>query len=116
MYKLVILIEPPADLQRFDERWPEFLHLVEAMPGLQREASSRIDHFLFGATVYSHMHELYFDTLADAEAALSSMVGQAAGGLLQQMTGGRMTLFLADHKEDDIEHLARFRQDALGSE
>jgi uncharacterized protein (TIGR02118 family) len=116
MYKLVILIEPPADPQQFDEQWPEFLHLVEAMPGLQREASSRIDHFLFGSTPYSHMHELYFDTLADAETALSSMVGQAAGGLLQHMTAGRMTLFFADHREDDAANLSRFRQDALGSE
>ena len=110
MHKLVILIEPLEDPQPFEDRWPQFLHLVEALPGLRREASSRVAHFLYGRVPYAQVHELFFDTFAAAEAALSSPTGQQAGRLLQQMTGGRMALFFADHREDDIENLQRYRQ------
>ena len=48
MHKLVILIEQQEDWQVFEADWPEFLHLVETLPGLQREATSRIDRFLYG--------------------------------------------------------------------
>lgn len=115
MYKLVILIEPPIDADIFEQHWPEFLHLVEEMPGLRREAISRIDHHLFGSTPYFQMHELFFDTLSAAEQALSSPTGQAAGGLLQTLTGGRMALFFADHKEDNMANLARYRQGSIGN-
>lgn len=116
MMKLVILIEPPDDLDAFEALWPEYLHRAEAMPGLRREAISRIDHHIFGAKRYFHMHELYFDSLADAEQALASQVGQLAGGLLQQISGGRMTLFFADHREDEASNLQRFKLDARADE
>lgn len=111
MYKLVIMIEPPEDLERFEERWPEFLHLSEAMPGLKREATSRVDQMLYGGTPYAQMHELFFDTSQAAHEALGSPMGQAAGRLLQQISGGRMMLFFADHKEDDLENIRRFKQE-----
>jgi uncharacterized protein (TIGR02118 family) len=116
MHKLVILIEPPADSNLFESRWPDFLHLAEAMPGLRREAISRVHPFLYGPTQYYQMHELFFDDLVAAEQALNSPVGQNAGRLLQQMTGGRMALFFADHKEDELSNISRFRQGSVESE
>ena len=110
MYKLVILIESQEEWERFEERWPEFLHLVEPLPGLRREATSRVDVFLYGARSYVLMHELFFDTRAAAEEALSSPNGQAAGALLQQMSNGAMTLFFADHREDDLANIHKYRQ------
>ncbi len=109
MYKLVILIEPPEDRQGFDAQWPEFLHLAEQMPGLSREASCRVEQFLFGACAYAQLHELYFDTFQAAQQAMASEPGRAAGRLLQQMTGGKVTLFIADHKEDDLQRIRTFR-------
>lgn len=109
MHKLVILIEQLEEWQVFESAWPEFLHLVESMPGLQREATSRIDRFLYGDCQISQVHELFFNSLADAEKALASPQGQAAGRLIQNLTGGRMTLFLADHKEDDLAHILGFK-------
>jgi hypothetical protein len=47
---------------------------------------------------------------------MSSPDGQAAGGLLQQMTGGRMSLFIADHKEDDLENIRRYREESPNAE
>ncbi|MBN1535662.1 MAG: EthD family reductase [Anaerolineales bacterium] len=104
MFKLVILIEEMEDSQTFDDAWPKFLHLAESMPGLQRETFSRVEVVLFGSNRPGLVHELYFDSLEAARTAMASPSGKEAGRLLQQITGGRMTLFLADHKENSLEN------------
>jgi hypothetical protein len=109
MHKLVILIQPSEAWRKNADRWPEFSHLVEAMPGLRRETACRVDRFLFGNAAYIQLHELFFDTLPEAEAAMTSPQGEAAGKLLQQMTGGNMVLFLAEHKEDDLANIHKYR-------
>ena len=110
MYKLVILLEPLDDWDEFEAAWPQFLHLVEKMPGLRREATSRIDKTLFGEKQYAQIHELFFDSPKAAEQALGSPEGQAAGKLLQRITRGQIGLYFADHKEDDMENIRKFRQ------
>jgi uncharacterized protein (TIGR02118 family) len=110
MYKLVILIEALDSRETFDDEWPEFLHLIEEMPGLRRETASHVEQFLYGEHTYGQMHELFFDSLTDAQKALASSQGSAAGRLLQRMTGGRMTLFIADHKEDDLANIQHYKQ------
>lgn len=109
MYKLVILVESLDNWDHFEEHWPEFLHLVETLPGLIREATSRVDVFLYGDKPYVHMHELFFLSRTEAEKALSSPNGQAAGALLQQMSNGKMTLFFADHREDDLVNIRKHK-------
>lgn len=110
MYKFVILVEPLDNWDHFEERWPEFLHLVETLPGLSREATSRVDVFLYGTKPYVFMHELFFASRAEAEKALSSPEGQAAGALLQQISNGKMSLFFADHREDDLVNILQHKQ------
>jgi len=110
MHKLVILIESLEDWQSFEAEWPRFLHLAENMPGLRMEAISRVENFLYGNAQYMKMHELFFDSLESAEGALSSSEGQAAGQLLHQLTGGRMTLFIAEHKQDDLKNIQRYKE------
>jgi hypothetical protein len=56
------------------------------------------------------MHELFFDNLEAAEAAMASDEGREAGSLLQLMTAGRLNLFLAEHKEDELENIQRYRR------
>lgn len=111
MYKLVILIEQQFDRNMFDSLWPQFLHWVEKMPGLLRESSSETVKYLYGKTYYVKMHELYFETLEDAEKAMASEPGQAAGKLLQKISRGNITLFLAEHKEDTIENIKAHQQE-----
>ena len=111
MHKLVILIEPPDDWAAFDDTWPQFLHHAEGMPGLRREATSHVDAFLYGDRTYTLMHELFFDTLEQAQQAMVSVEGRQAGQILQALSRGRMTLFFADHKEDDLENIKRFKVD-----
>lgn len=109
MYKLVILISPRQDFSTFEDRWPEFLHLVETLPGLLKESTSRVERFLYGQVACSQVHELYFDTLPELESALASPQGVAAGRLLQQISAGRLTLFIADHREDDLDNIRKYR-------
>jgi uncharacterized protein (TIGR02118 family) len=116
MVKLVILIEPGDDNRRFEEGWPQFLHNAEEMPGLQREATSHVDTMLYGSASYVLMHELFFNSLADAQQAMASPAGKAAGQTLQGITGGKLVLFFADHKEDDIANIRRFRPGQVGTE
>lgn len=110
MHKLVIMIEPLEDWDLFEESWPAFLRLVESMPGLTREATCRVDAFLYGERPVAIVHELYFESLETAQQAMASEIGRSAGRMLQRMTGGRMSLFFADHKQDDLENIKRFRQ------
>ncbi|MFN2211761.1 MAG: EthD family reductase [Anaerolineales bacterium] len=110
MYKLVILIEELPDPEQFDEMWPEFLHVSERMPGLIKEATCRVDSTLYGSYQPTLLHELFFNSIDDIQHAMSSLEGQEAGGLLQQITGGKMSLIIADHKEDDLENIRRYRE------
>jgi hypothetical protein len=48
--------------------------------------------------------------MSDIQQAMSSPEGHAAGGLLQQITGGKMSLVVADHKEDDLENIRRYKK------
>ena len=109
MYKLVILIEPLEDVSAFESSWPDFLHHSERMPGLRREATSRVDAVIYGHIPVAIMHELFFDNQASAQQAMSSLHGRQAGKVLQQITQGKMALFFADHKEDELENIRRYQ-------
>jgi len=110
MYKLVILIEPLDDASAFESSWPDFLHHSERMPGLRREATSRVDAMVLGQIPVGLMHELFFDNQASAQQAMTSLHGRQAGKVLQQITQGKMTLFFADHKEDEMENIRRYQK------
>ena len=109
MYKLIILIESAAT-PGFHDSWPRFLNAAENIPGLRRESTSRISQVLFGDAQYTLVHELYFDTLPALHAGLASPSGKEAGKLLQDMTGGRVKLLIADHSQDDMENIRKFRK------
>jgi uncharacterized protein (TIGR02118 family) len=109
MYKLVILIEPQDFSAEFDRRWPEFLAKAEQLPGLRREVTSHVDRVLSGAMSAHMIHELHFDSLKAAGEAMASPQGQAAGAMLQEISGGKVTLMLADHAQDELAHIQRHR-------
>ncbi len=109
MYKLVILIENAVEASLLNEHWPAFLHHAEQMPGLLRETTSRVDVHLYGNAAYQLQHELFFATPEDARQAMASESGRAAGRILQQLSGGRLVLYFADHREDDLENIRKYR-------
>jgi hypothetical protein len=108
MYKLIIMVESTTTPD-FHVYWPRFLHAAEDIPGLRREATSRISQTLFGDMQCAMIHELYFDTYAALNLGLASETGKEAGRLLQEMTAGRVLLFIADHSEDDLENIRRYK-------
>jgi len=104
MHKLVILLETPQDENLFEAQWPLFLHWAERIPGLRREVSSRVAHQIFGAYPCFLIHEMFFDDQEAARKGLASKPGTEAGKVLQQITGGRITLLIAAHQEDTPEN------------
>jgi uncharacterized protein (TIGR02118 family) len=115
MYKLVILVEPQDFPSDFHQRWPEFLAKVEQLPGLHREVTSHVDRVLSGNMNAHMIHELHFDSLKAAGEAMASPQGQAAGALLQEISGGKVTLMLADHSQDELSHIQRHQPAAAPS-
>lgn len=109
MHKLIILVESTST-PGFHDYWPRFLHAAESIPGLRREATSRVSSVLYGDVQYALIHELYFDTLPALQSGLASPSGKEAGGLLQEMTSGRVKLLIADHSEDNIENIRKYRK------
>jgi uncharacterized protein (TIGR02118 family) len=116
MHKLVIMVEQLPDEAQFDELWPEFLHIAERMPGLKIEATCRVESTLYGNYHPTLVHELYFDSVEDIKNAMKSPECRNAGELLQRMTGGRMSLIIADHKEDQIENIRRYQRNENDAE
>jgi hypothetical protein len=108
VHKLIILVESTATPD-FHVFWPRFLHAAENIPGLRREATSRISQVLFGDMQCAMIHELYFDSYASLHAGLASEYGKEAGRLLQEMTRGKVKLLIADHSEDDLENIRRYK-------
>ncbi|OGO65999.1 MAG: hypothetical protein A2030_04580 [Chloroflexi bacterium RBG_19FT_COMBO_50_10] len=108
MHKLIILVESTSE-PGFHNFWPRFLHAAENIPGLRREATSRISRVLYGDVQYALVHELFFDSLPDLQAGLASPYGVEAGRLLQDMTAGRVKLLIADHSEDDMENIRKYK-------
>lgn len=110
MHKLVILVELSEAHSGFHESWPEFLHHSEEMPGLRRESTSWVQHAVYGNYRPLLIHELFFDSMAAIQEAMSSPQGQAAGQALQEMSGGQVSLLIADHSEDTLENIRKFRK------
>lgn len=108
MQKLIIFVESTATPD-FHVFWPRFLHAAENMPGLQREATSRVSQVLYGELQCALIHELYFDSYTALRGGLASASGKEAGRLLQEMTSGRVRLLIADHSEDNLENIRKYR-------
>ncbi|MBN2045528.1 MAG: hypothetical protein JW757_10950 [Anaerolineales bacterium] len=109
MFKLIILIQPEIDKEIFFNGWPDFLSHAELMPGLERIVSAPVHAYLTGDYRPLIVHELIFETRPALEKALASQHGVAAGKLLQQITGGAVTLMTAAHMEDSGENLRKIR-------
>ena len=105
MHKLIILI-PGSDGLPAD--WHVFLRQAEMLPELRREATSHVLTSLYGEADYSIIHELFFDDLPSLEKALGSDLGTRAAQTLHKITSGRVSLLVADHKEDELENIRKF--------
>jgi len=101
MFKLVALFTHPADPAAFDAGFNRFLPLAEVLPGLRRVVVSHAHGGPEGATPYYLMHELFFDDFTAARAAMASPAGVAAAQQLWTFAADNVTLFFADHLEEE---------------
>jgi hypothetical protein len=108
MFKLIILVESTTT-PNFHVFWPRFLQAAENIPGLKRESTSRINQVLYGDLQCAMVHELYFDSYNALKAGLASESGKDAGRLLQEMTAGRVRLMIADHSQDELENIRKYK-------
>lgn len=101
MYKLLILFLQPMTSATFERGWQKFLGLAEQMPGVRKEAVAEIDELVFSPPNlnFKKVHEVYFDSREDLEAALDSEAGQMAGRWLHSFTQGQFLLMIARHME-----------------
>ena len=109
MHKLMLIFRRLGDTIKMEERWSQaFVPLAEKMPGLRRIAVSRIKERADGLIDTHMVHELYFDDLEALHDAMLSAEGQAAGRALMSFASGRVSLYLAEHLEDDwpLQHRA----------
>ncbi|MEW6569052.1 MAG: EthD family reductase [Chloroflexota bacterium] len=101
MHKLMLLFQPPDDIEHFETQWShEFVPRAERLPGLRRVAVSRALESLAGVGELYLVHELYFDNLAAARQAMASPEGQQAGQALMRFAASNVRLYFAEHLEE----------------
>jgi uncharacterized protein (TIGR02118 family) len=113
MHKLMLIFRRQGDTIKLEERWShEFVPLADQMPGLRRIAVSRIKERPDGLIDLHMVHELFFDDLEGLRSAMASPEGQAAGRALMSFASERVSLYFAEHLEDDwpLQHQSVERQ------
>ena len=78
------------------------------MPGLIRESVSLVDKSLYGQDSIRRIYTFSFPDQISIEQALVSPPGEKAGKLLHDLTGGNVTLLIADYQEDTLDHIQSF--------
>jgi uncharacterized protein (TIGR02118 family) len=83
--KITIIIDNPADTEAFENSYPQIVALAQQLPQLRRTESARVWPKEDGTPTPSHRTlDLYFDSYADAAAAVAT---PAAGEFFQRLVG-----------------------------
>jgi uncharacterized protein (TIGR02118 family) len=102
VHKLMVLFQSSEDSLALETQWSdEFVARAERMPGLRRVSVSRTMGGPGGAIDLRLLHELFFDDLAALKAALASPEGQEAGKALMGFAGEHVSVYFAQHFEED---------------
>ena len=117
MYKMVIVFFTPTAWATFEQGWQKFLGLAEQMPGLCKEVVSDPEQLVFGSPnqKIQKIHELFFNSREDLEAALNAEAGQKAGQWLHSFTQGQFILMIAKHMEAAPEQFKKPPQETTQS-
>ncbi len=102
MHKLMILFRLPADVYAMERLWSErFVPLAEKMPGICRVAVSRVRGSPEGQADVFLVHEFFFEDEQALQQAMVSPEGQAAGQALMAFAAGQVSLYFAEHMEEE---------------
>ncbi len=100
MVKFVIQFHDPADLDRFEDSYNQFLAAIEQMPLIRRRQVNAVLGSPMGQTNLYRVLEVYFDDYDHLNEALNSPAGQAAGGKLAQFETGAVDMYFAEVFEE----------------
>lgn len=101
MFKFMVMFRTPADIQRFENAYNDFLALIERMPNIQRRQIVHVTGSPTGAPAYYRILEIYFDTLPALQASLRSAAGQEAGSELRRFETGSFEVMFAEVFEEE---------------
>lgn len=91
MFKLLVLYRHPEDEAAFERHYAEkHLPLARKIPGMRRLETSKTVTDDGARPVYYRSASLYFDSLEDLNAGLSSPEGQASGADAASIATGGM--------------------------
>ena len=101
MVKFMILFRKVADTEAFENRYNDFLALIERMPDIQRRQVVNALGSPVGAPAYFRILEIYFENVEQMEASLRSKPGQEAGDeLSRRFPGGSFNAMYAEVFEE----------------
>ncbi len=104
MVKFMILFRNPGsglDQAVFENRYNDFLALVERMPDIRRRQVINVIGSPLGTTTLYRILEVYFDDTPQMEAALLTPAGQEAGQELAKFAAGSFELIFAEVYEEE---------------
>lgn len=101
MAKVVVLYNPPASPQAFDEYYKaRHAPLAKKIPNLRSyEISKGPVNGPGGPAPYHLVAILHFDSMADLQAGMGSPEGQAAAGDLPNFASGGVSLLIFDDEK-----------------
>jgi uncharacterized protein (TIGR02118 family) len=102
MVKLIILFRAGLRSTEHAEQYNNFLMSLEALPGVRRKSVSNVYSAPGGLVPFRDVIELYFDTRAALEQALTSQPGMKAGNLLLDFAGPDAVTLFAEVMEEDL--------------
>src|SRR5919202_3460703 len=101
MVKLVALYRKPEDIESFERAYFDtHLPLVQKIPGLQRVELNRVVGAPRGEPDFYLISELYFETRADLERAMTSPENIAAGKNLMSFARGLVSFLYAEELDE----------------
>ncbi|MFN8377963.1 MAG: EthD family reductase [Anaerolineae bacterium] len=100
MVKFMILFFKPGDPSRFEERYNNFLALVERMPSVQRRQVVHVLASPLGETPINRILEVYFEDYPTLEESLKSPAGQEAGKELNLLPREEFNMLFAEVYEE----------------
>jgi uncharacterized protein (TIGR02118 family) len=101
MVKLIILFRAGQHSTEYEAKYNDFLMSLEQLPKVRRKAVSNIYSSPTGLIPYRDIVELYFESRADMEAALTSSAGVEAGNMLVRFAGADAITLFAEVMEED---------------
>lgn len=101
MVKLIILFRAGLRSTEHAEKYNTFLMSLEALPGVRRKSVSNVYSAPGGMIPFRDVIELYFESRAALEEALTSPPGVEAGNLLLDFAGPDAVTLFAEVMEED---------------